>query len=444
MVTDSSYNAAQLVDKILRAERLHCFIRFDPTRALQRARSADECARPDPAPRLQGMALAVKDNIDLEGEVTTAGCPALTRVATQTAPVLLRLLQAGAYVIGKSNLHELAFGVTSQNAAFGTVHNPLNEAWSAGGSSGGSAAAVAAGLAAAALGTDTGGSLRIPAAFCGIVGFRPSTGRYSSEGVVPLARSRDTIGPMARTVREVQLLDACITGEQAVPDLALSTLTLGVPDGFLTENLDPLVSAAFSRALTRLQNAGVRLRKMSLPGLWDLIDTASPVVTAHELLRDFAAFMLPRSNAANAGEFIAQIASPDVKELFAAVLSMDPEASARRYVQVQTDVLPAMQRLIFNAVNSQALDAWIFPTTPVPGFSVDANRELTLNGRSEPLFRTTVRNLQQASLIGLPSMSIPIRADEQARPCGLCIEALPGADRRLLAIGAAVQAALDQ
>jgi indoleacetamide hydrolase len=153
---------------------------------------------------LDHLSLAVKDNINTADLPTSAGTPALRGARPdEDAPVLAKLRKAGAIVIGKTNMHELALGTTNRNASFGTVANPRAAGRSAGGSSGGSAAAVADGTAHIALGTDTGGSVRIPASYCGIVGFRPSIGRWGNEGCVPLSPTRDTIGILANTVTDV-------------------------------------------------------------------------------------------------------------------------------------------------------------------------------------------------------------------------------------------------
>jgi len=181
-----------------------------------------------------------------------------------------------------------------------------------------------------------------------------------------------------------------------------------------------------------------------VPGLWDLIDATSPLITRYELRRDLAACMLTRAGGMSAAGFVASIASPDVRALFEMTLHSQGAPSAedyRRAVQVQ---LPQMRRLLADVFATHRLDAWIFPTVPVPPFSLEADREVMLNGSARPLFMTTVRNMQQASLAGMPSVSMPMpmpRAAD-ALPCGLCAESLPGSDRRLLAVAASIELAL--
>ena len=178
---------------------------------------------------LHGLPILIKANIATANVPTSAGTPALRdyRPASD-APVVARLFSAGAILLGKTNMHELAYGITSNNGAFGAVHNPYNPALIPGGSSGGNGAAIAARMCPAGLGTDTGGSVRIPAALCGIVGLRPTVGRYSGAGIVPLSRTMDTAGPMARSVEDLVLLDSVITGQNApVQPAALRGLRLG-------------------------------------------------------------------------------------------------------------------------------------------------------------------------------------------------------------------------
>lgn len=422
-------------------QSLNCFIGHTPlaTAPVPKSGNGASGARLP----LDGMTLAVKDNIDLQGLPTTAGCPALAdSIAATTAPALQRLITAGATVYGKANMHELAFGVTSRNRAFGFVRNPHNRALTAGGSSGGSAAAVAAGQVSAALGTDTGGSIRVPAAFCGVVGFRPSWGRYSSEGVVPLAVSRDTIGPIARCVEDVARLDRCISGDGPLPDVPLRSLTLGLPQGFLLEDLDPSVERAWLGTLDRLKAAGATLRQCDVPGLFEAIDACTMAITAYELRRDLPTHILARSRYRDAQEFVAQIASPDVQEIFRHIVLTSNGPTAAHYEQIQRELRPRLRQLIANVFAAHRLDAWILPAVPVPPFSLELERELTLNGKTVPLFMTTVRNLQQATIAGLPSLSLPMPVGPIDLPCGLCVEGLPGSDRNLLAIAQAIESAL--
>ena len=195
-VTASAYTDA-LLARTAALAALNAFIHHDPAQVRAAARAVDEQrAKGAQLGALHGVPLALKDNLDTAGVITTAGTPGLrSNRPARNAPVVQRLLDAGAIVFGKASLHELAYGITNHNAAFGAVHTPYDPSRIPGGSSGGVAAAVGARMAPGGIGSDTGGSVRIPAALCGIVGFRPSTGRWSQAGIVPISHTRDTAGP---------------------------------------------------------------------------------------------------------------------------------------------------------------------------------------------------------------------------------------------------------
>ena len=222
LLPEGHTDSAQLVDDLLlRAEdrdSLNAFITINRQGAQARARELDGVRRRgETVGALHGIPFVVKDNIHVSGLPNTAGTPALrTFVPSHDNAVVNALLEAGGIVLGKTNMHELAFGITSDNSAYGAVANPHNEAYFAGGSSGGTAAAVAAGIAPVGLGTDTGGSVRIPAALTGIVGFRPTTGRYDTTAVTPISHTRDTVGLMARSVTDVLVLDRVVVPEEPV------------------------------------------------------------------------------------------------------------------------------------------------------------------------------------------------------------------------------------
>jgi aspartyl-tRNA(Asn)/glutamyl-tRNA(Gln) amidotransferase subunit A len=233
----------------------NAFITVCAEEALARAGEVDRLPSGERG-RLAGVPLAVKDLFDTAGVRTTAGSSILAgNVPDRTAPAVERLEAAGAIVVGKANLHEFAWGVTSQNPHFGTVANPALPGRVAGGSSGGSAAALADHQATIALGTDTGGSIRIPSACCGTVGFKPAFGTVSARGVFPLSPSFDTVGPMARTVADVALLDAVLTG-RPIPEPGAVNLRLGV-----------LAPAGVEGALATLETLGAHLEPAELPEL---------------------------------------------------------------------------------------------------------------------------------------------------------------------------------
>lgn len=212
---------------------LNAFITLDAEGALEQAAAADEAVRAgDPLGRLHGVPIVIKDNMDVAGLPTTAGTPGMLKVVPgKDAAIVTLLRKEGAVILGKSNLHELGFGITCDNAYFGPVRNPHNREYITGGSSGGNAAALADYLTPLAIGSDTGGSIRIPASLCGVFGYRPSVGRYPMQGFIPMAPTKDVVGPMARTAADLVLVDAIVNGydPETVTPLDLHGLRLGVP-----------------------------------------------------------------------------------------------------------------------------------------------------------------------------------------------------------------------
>jgi aspartyl-tRNA(Asn)/glutamyl-tRNA(Gln) amidotransferase subunit A len=277
--------------------RLRAFLHVTAERALGQARAVDSALRrgDDPGP-LAGVPLAIKDLLDLEGVPTTCGSRILEGYRPPfTATCVARLEAAGAVVLGKTNMDEFAMGSSTENSAYGPCRNPWDTERVPGGSSGGSAAAVAAGLAPLALGSDTGGSIRQPAAMCGIVGLKPTYGRVSRYGVVAFASSLDQVGPLARTVEDAALAASALFGHDPadatsaaapVPDFqaalarGVEGLRVGVPWPFLETGVDPAVMAAFRQALVDLEAAGARTVEISLPHSPHAIATYYIVATA--------------------------------------------------------------------------------------------------------------------------------------------------------------------
>ena len=298
-------NSADLVDASLAAiaehgARTNAFILVDADGARAAARAADDERRRgiDRGP-LHGMPISIKDLIDIAGQPTTAASRVRAgHVAERDATVIQRLREAGAVIIGKTNLHEFAFGTTSEETAYGAVHNPHDASRSAGGSSGGSAAAVALGMGLASIGSDTGGSIRIPAAACGVVGLKPSLGEVPTDGVVQLSATFDHVGPITRSVADAAALWAVLAG-RAIPRIespAPSAITLGALGGYFTALLDGEVRAAFDAGIARLRAAGMRDRAAQ----WSRTPRASSTRTSTSRCPRPRTGMRPRSTRARA------------------------------------------------------------------------------------------------------------------------------------------------
>src|SRR5437764_4806163 len=264
----------QVTDECLRRveadnPRLNAFILVMRDEALRQAREADrELAAGDDRGPLHGVPVSVKELYDVRGTATTAASRVRDgRLAQQDAPAIAHLRQAGAVFIGKTNLHEFAFGTTNEDSAFGPARNPRDLSRSPGGSSGGSAASVAAGMALATLGTCTGGSIRIPAAACGIVGLKPTFGEISTDGVVPLSRSFDHAGPLTQTVADAALVYHAMLGDvrAALPaPMPVTGLRLAVLRKYFCDLLDDEVRARFEEAIERLRGAGAHIDEVEI------------------------------------------------------------------------------------------------------------------------------------------------------------------------------------
>jgi indoleacetamide hydrolase len=430
--------ADALLARIEAQQGLNACIHVDAERLRSAARAADSTP-PSQRGALHGLPLMVKDNIDVQGMPCTAGSPALAEHRpARDAACVKPLLQAGALVLGKANLHEFALGVTSANAAYGAVRNPHAPNRTAGGSSGGTAAALAARMAPAGLGTDTGGSIRIPAAHCGVVGFRPSTGRWPGRGVVPISMpTRDTAAPMARTVEDCALLDGVVCGDASpLPKLSLRGLRLGVAQAFW-QDLDASLAAQAEAARALLAAAGVEFIDCALDVNLDEVGALGLTIATAENLPALRAYFEDHGLPFDARRVAQQVASPDVRGIFEHLLgphAATPSDGAKALATVRQHLQPAYARCLSN----HALDALVLPTTPLPAGRVGEDDVVTLGGRDWPTFASYVRHAGPATLLGLPSISLPMGMAAAGLPVGLQLDALRGSDRRLLAIAAAL------
>ncbi|MGH8706763.1 MAG: indoleacetamide hydrolase, partial [Burkholderiales bacterium] len=440
--------AAALLGRAASLKYLNVLISQDAGQVLEAARAADRArARGELLGPLHGLPLLIKDNINSAALPTTAGTPALAaNRPAANARVLDALLEAGGIMFGKANMHELAYGITSNNARFGPVRNPYDPTRIPGGSSGGNAVGVAARFSPAGIGSDTGGSTRIPAALCGIVGVRPTIGRYPGTGtvagvteVVPISHTRDTPGPMARSVADVALLDAVITGEPlGLPPVALMGLRLGVDRRNFFADLDPALEAVVDEALRRLEERGVVLVEVEVPRLAELNAAVGFPVALFETGTDLPLYLDANGTGLTLEELARSIASPDVKALFDQ--SIIPGAIPEPVYRDAIDVFrPQLQEAYRNTFESFALDALIFPTTPLPARPIGQDQTVELNGRQVSTLLTYIRHTDADSNAGIPGVSVPIGLTGEGLPVGLELDGPAWSDRRLLAIAQAVE-----
>ncbi|MCE8007524.1 indoleacetamide hydrolase [Aestuariivita sp.] len=431
--------AEALTERAAAHTELNALQHFDAAYLVRAARDAFEA---DPGAALAGLPLVAKDNINTTAYPTSGGTAALLEhTPARDAGVVRRITQAGGVIGAKSGMHELAFGITSNNSVTGAIHNPADHAMIPGGSSGGTAASVAAGIFPAGLGTDTGGSCRIPAALCGVIGFRPTTGRYDGDGIVPISHTRDTAGPLARSVRDIALLDAVLAGEDdTLPEAGITEITLGVPRQMFFEDLDPVVERAVEAALSQLSSAGATLVEVSLEPIWPHNEAFSFPVVFYEVMRDLPAYLAEHAPDVSFDTLVEGIGSPDVAGAIASQLGADamPEAAYRAAMDQHR---PAMRQIYEQLFQDHALDAIAFPTTPLPARPIGSDETVSLNGKDVPTFPTYIRNTDLASNIGAPGISLPCPVSS-GLPVGIEFDARPGRDRALLGLARAVEHAL--
>ncbi|MDI2098435.1 amidase [Ruicaihuangia caeni] len=377
---------------------------------------------------LDGWDVAVKDNIDVAGLPTTGGTRFLSdNVATADAKVVASLRAAGATIVGKTNLHELGHGITGVNPTFGTTLHPENPDYTVGGSSGGSALAVMLRYARVALGTDTGGSARIPAAYTGLVGFRPSTGRYPASGVIRISPSRDTVGVLGRSVADVALVDRVLGSVPAAPSpsAASQSPVLGVLEE-ACEWLTPARRALFEEAMSRIAATGVEVMLLSEQRELDRCFELGIVVLAYETIPAIKDY-LGAAHGADAVQALIEVSeSPDTREILRAAL--DEPVSPDEYRSARAE-LAAMHERFVSALGRSRVTTLVYPTT-----TGEPPKALTLSqDEAEAQLRAVVLNSTPATLFATPAISLPAGVSEETGiAAGITLERAAGDDADLL------------
>jgi mandelamide amidase len=434
--------AEALLARCKAAESLNAFITLRPDRVLESARGADK-ARASGARlgALHGLPIPIKDSVNTKDLPTTAGTPALRSFQPGVdAPLVVQLREAGAIVLGKTNLHEISMGYTSANLATGAVHNPYDTSRIPGGSSGGSAAAVASRMAPLSVAEDTAGSIRVPAAMCGIVGFRPTTGRYPTRGVVPMTALFDQVGPHARSVEDVVLFDAAITADQTrVAPVPLRGVKLGVVRSYYFADLDAEVARLMDDALGRLTNAGARIVELRIPDLAELVGKTALPIILHDLKPALAAYLAEFGAGVSIDQVLAA-ASANIRATLTATAGSVP--SDTDYRTLITVTRPMLRQRFADVFASSGVNAIVFPTTPLPAVPITQGPTISVAGADVPFDPFFGRNVVPGSTTGLPGLVLPAGLTRNGLPVGIEFDGPPGSDRRLLGLGLSLQTAL--
>jgi len=372
---------------------------------------------------IAGLPVSVKDLFDIEGEITLAGSVALrdTAPAQVDATVIARLRSAGAAVVGKTNMTEFAYSGVGLNPHFGTPGNPADPTRIPGGSSSGAAVSVAIGSCVAAIGSDTGGSVRIPAALCGLVGFKPTMRRVPTTGALPLAPSLDSIGPIARTVRDCLLMDSLIADQPLVTHaVELAGLRLAIPEDIVLDDVDDTVAKAFTAALSKLSAAGVHITEIPLPMLAEAKDLY--LISPYEAYPWHKELLKTRSN-----EYDPRV----VKRILLGAEAT--EADRDRLKQARAQWQARLEKAI------SGYDAIVMPTVPIVAPKID-----TLNASETSFFeanRLLLRNPSVINLLDGCSISLPIHRPGDL-PVGLMLACTAMSDARLLSIATVIESHL--
>lgn len=432
---DRKISALEMTDECLRRieadnPRLNAFILVMTDEARAQARDADaELAAGRDRGALHGVPISIKDIFDIHGTATTAASRVRDgHIAARDAAAVTHLRHAGAVLIGKTNLHEFAFGTTNEDSAFGPARNPFDPSRSPGGSSGGSAVSVATGMALASLGTDTGGSIRIPAAACGIIGLKPTLGELPTDGVVPLSTTMDHVGPLTRTVRDAWHMFEALQGHGAgrpLTPLPLAGLRLAVVRQYFCDLLDDDVRSAFDRAVEALTRAGARVDEALIP------------------------------HASVTGPVYMHISFGDAAAYHARLLDTVPERYTKpvrlrlemaRYVLGEDYVRALNGRTVLTREVDAALagyDAILLPTLPIPAPTIGA-ATVQIGSEKVPVRLLTLRLTQLFNVTGHPALTLPCGSTSDLLPVGLQLVGARHHTELLLRVALAVESVLDR
>ncbi|MGA1192308.1 MAG: Asp-tRNA(Asn)/Glu-tRNA(Gln) amidotransferase subunit GatA [Bdellovibrionota bacterium] len=439
---------------------LGAFISVDKESALSSAQKADELGGPTEEHPLRGIPIGVKDIFTIEGGVTTCGSKFLENyTSSSTATCVEKLFQAGAFCLGKTNLDEFAMGSSNENSAYGVARNPWDTAYVPGGSSGGSAAAVGADLCPVALGTDTGGSIRQPAAYCGITGLKPTYGRVSRYGMIAFGSSLDQAGPMAVSAKDCALVARIMAGhdpkdstsvkkpitqwEEPIENVCAG-LRIGVPKEYFLSGIDPEVSQRIEEAIQQLEKLGAKRVEVSLPHTDHAVATyyvVAPAEASSNLARfDGVRYGRRASGTTNLTELYTRSRSEGFGEEVQRRILIGTYVLSSGYYDAYYKKAQKVRTLIqrdFHHTFQNECDVIVCPTTPGTAFQIGEKTADPLQMYLADVFTIP------ASLAGLPAMSIPCGFDNKGLPVGLQLISPAWDEHRLLSVAQAYQTETD-
>ena len=441
--------ASALLEKAEEWADLNAWLAFDPDNVIAAARVADNRrASGATLGPLHGLPVPVKDSVNTRDYPTTAGTPALADFQPVVdAELVRRLRAAGAIVMGKTNLHELSYGWTSNNLAFGAVRNPYNTERIPGGSSGGTSAAIAARMAPIGIAADTQGSIRVPAALCGLCAYRPTQNRYPNQGVAPITSLFDQVGPHARSVSDLVLFDEVITGQAFTrPDDVLASLEgarLGVAREFYFEMLHPDVERITNDAIRKLADAGAIIVEVDVPGVRGLVAETTDPVQIYHTLPSFSRYLDESAAGLTFNDVVAEV-SADIAALFAeyVVEGAPLRPSDEAFTRLRDERLPFFRQTMADYFSDNRLDGMILPCTQMAAPLIGQDFEVELNGRAVPFVSVMGRNVSPCSTTGIPGLVLPAGMDGDELPVSIEVDGPAGSDHRMLELGLAMEQVL--
>jgi len=430
--------ATALLARCDAGRHLNAFISIAPDRVKEAARAADRLraagSRRGP---LHGLPIPIKDSVNTADHPTTSGTASLRGFRPRVdAPVVRALRAAGGLVMGKTNLQEMSLGYTCNNMAFGAVRNPYDPTRIPGGSSGGTAVAVAARMAPLGVAEDTCGSIRVPAALCGIAGLRPTTHRYPSAGVMPLTPLFDAVGPLAREVADLALFDSVMIGDFApLAAVRPDAVRLAMSPTQYFAGLHPEVARVANEAMERLAEAGVAFVEAEVEDLTAHVDAANYPIICHDTVRMIKGYLREFETGVTFEQLLAMVGENIRDSLEARVPGGRLWVSDEAYAAARDVHRPALQEAFARCFRATGASAIVYPTTLMPAPPIGQELEVEIGGRRLPLRTAMARNIAPASCAGLPGLVLCAGLTREGLPVGIEFAGRAGSDRALLALG---------